>query len=141
MEYFNGQTFAYILDPFILALPEGNYTGSDLAAAIQELLNGFATTFDFEVVYNAARDDTSIDAKYEGMDSHNRFHIPSDFGIMTWEGNNYYADYPWKHSEGFVQTIEIHSLQSISGVLRNTEMIHVDSETEYYISYESGFNE
>ena len=33
----------------------------------------------------------------------------------------------------------VHTLQCINGVLRNTEKIHVDSETEQYRSYESGF--
>ena len=139
MEYLNGFEMAYRWDPFVLNLPEGNYTGSNLAASIQDLLNGFAATFDFEVVYHPARGTISIEAKSEGMGSHTKFYIPSDFGIMTWEGSNLYADYPWKNSEGFVQTIEINNLQPINGALRNTAMIHVYSETEYYISSESGF--
>ena len=139
MGYLNGFECAYRWDPFILTLPEGNYKGSNLAAAIQDLLNGFAVTFDFEVVYHPARGTISIEAKSEGMGSHNKFYIPSDFGLMTWEGSNSYADYPWKNREGIVQTVEINNLQSINGVLRNTEMIHVSSESEYYRSYESGF--
>ena len=46
----------------------------------------FAVTFDFEVVYHAARGTISIEAKPEGMDSHDKFHIPSDFGICTGMG-------------------------------------------------------
>ena len=42
-------TEEYNYDPFVLTLPEGNYTGPQMAAAIQELLNGFNVTFDFEV--------------------------------------------------------------------------------------------
>ena len=56
---------------------------------------------------------------------------------MTWGGNSY-AENPWGNSEEFIQTIE-HNLQSINGVLRNTEMIHVHSGTDYYRSFESGF--
>ena len=36
------------------------------------------------------------------------------------------------------QTIEVNNPQSINGALRNTDLIPVDSETEYYRSYESG---
>ena len=94
-------------------VPEGNYIESNLASAIKELLNGFAVTFGFDVVYHAARGTISIDAKPEGMDSHNQFYIPSDFGIMTWEGSNSYAENPWGNSEGFVQTIEIRTYPSM----------------------------
>ena len=84
MEYRNGFEMAYRYDPFILTLPEGNYTGAKLAAGIQDLLNGFAVTFNFEVVYHPARGTVSIEAKPEGMDSHNKSYIPSDFGIVAW---------------------------------------------------------
>ena len=140
MEYLDGQEFAYRWDPFILTLPEGNYTGPNLSAAIQELPNGFAIAFDFEVVYHPARGTVPIEAKPEGMDSHNQFFIPSDFGITTWE-NNSYAENPWGNSEQFVQAIKTHNLQSTHGVLRNTEMTHVHSGTEYYRSYGSGFTD
>ena len=46
MEYLDGQECAYRWDPFMLTLPEGNYTGANPASGIQELLNGFAATFD-----------------------------------------------------------------------------------------------
>ena len=73
----------YNYNPHILTLPEGNYTGPQMAAAIQELLNGFAVAFGFEVLYHPARGTITIEAKSEGMDEHNTFYIPSDFGIMT----------------------------------------------------------
>ena len=38
-------TVAYNYDPFVLTLPECNYTGAHLASGIQDLLNGFAVTF------------------------------------------------------------------------------------------------
>ena len=44
-----GMTVGYNYDPCVLTLPGGNYTGAKLAIAIQELLNGFAVTFGFEV--------------------------------------------------------------------------------------------
>ena len=72
------------------------------------------------------------------MDSHNSFHIPSDFGTMTWE-SNYYAENQWTNREGVVQTVETNNRQSNNGALRNTEMINVNAETDVYISYESGF--
>ena len=88
MEYLIGggtdMTVGYNYDPYVLTLPEGNYTGANLASGIQELLNGFAVTFDFEVLYLPARGITTIEAKTEGMDSHNKCYIPSDFGIMSW---------------------------------------------------------
>ena len=59
--------------------------------------------------------------------------IPSDVGIMTWESNSFVGN-PWTNSEGLVQTVETHNLQSSNGVLRNTEMIHVHSGTGCYIS-------
>ena len=58
-------------NPYVLTLPEGNYTGPQLAPAIQELLNNFAVTFDFEVVYQPARGCITIETKSEGMDEHN----------------------------------------------------------------------
>ena len=95
-------TEEYNYDPFVLTLPEGNYTGPQMAAAIQDLLNGFAITFDFEVLYLSARGTITIEAKSEGMDEHNKSHIPSDFGIMTWMSNTD-NDYPWQDRQGFLQ--------------------------------------
>ena len=53
-------TEEYNYDPFVLTLPEGNYTGPQMAAAIQELLNGFNVTFGFEVLYHSARGTITI---------------------------------------------------------------------------------
>ena len=47
-------------------------------------------------------------------------------------------DYPWKDSQGNITTVEINSLQSFNGVLRNSEMITVGLESEYHRTYESG---
>ena len=53
MGYFIGggtdMTIGYNYDPYVLTLPEGNYDGANLATGIQDLLNGFAATFGFEV--------------------------------------------------------------------------------------------
>ena len=75
-----------------------------MATAIQDLLNGFAVTFGFEVLYHPARGTITIETKSEGMDSHNKLYIPSDFGIMTWMSSTD-SDYPWKDSEGNVQSV------------------------------------
>ena len=108
-----------------------------MAAAIQELLNGFNVTFDFGVLYHSARGTITIEANSEGMDEHNKFYVPSDFGIMTWMSSTD-SDYPWKDRQGFVTTVD-NSLQSNTGVLRNSYSITVNLESEYYRSYESGF--
>ena len=122
-------TEEYNYDPYVLTLPEGNYTGPQLASAIQELLNGFVVTFDFEVVYHPARGSITIEAKQnEGMTEHNKFYIPSDFGITTWVSSTD-SDYPWKNSQGIITTIEINNLQPINGVLRNTDMFTVYLES------------
>ena len=140
MVYLSCFDMAYNYDPFVLILFEGNYAGANLASGIQDLLNGFAVTFGFEVLYHPARGTITIEAKSEGMGSHNIFYIPCDFGIMIWMSGTD-SDYPWKDSEGNVQPVEINSLKPINGVLRNPEMITVNSESEYYRSYESGFIE
>ena len=109
-----------------------------MAAAIQELLYGFATTFDFEVVYQPARGSITIEPKSEGMDEHNKFYIPSDFGIITWM-NSTDNDYPRTDRQGFVTSVDNNNPKSINGVLRNPNAITVNLESEYYRSYESGF--
>ena len=91
-----------------------------------------------EALYQAARGTISIEAQSEGMDSHNQFFIRTKRFWNDDLGGNSYAENPWGNSEEFIQTIE-HNLQSINGVLRNTEMIHVHSGTDYYRSFESGF--
>ena len=83
----------------------GNYTGPRMAAAIQELLNGFAVTFDFEVLYHPAGGTITIEAKSEGMGEHNHFNIPSDFGIMTWMGSTD-NDCPWQDRQGLLQELK-----------------------------------
>ena len=106
MEYLIGggtdMTVGYNYDPYVLTLPEGNYTGANLASGIQELLNGFAVTFGFEVLYLPAGGTITIEAKSEGMGSHHKFYIPSDFGIMTWMSSTD-SDYPWRDRQGFLQ--------------------------------------
>ena len=42
-------TVAYNCNPYVLTLPGGTYTGPQVATATQELLNGIAVNFDFEV--------------------------------------------------------------------------------------------
>ena len=122
---------------FVSIAPEGIYTGANLASDIQDLLNGFAVTFGFEVLYHPARGTITIEAKSEGMGSHNKFHIPSDFGTMAWMSSTG-SVYPWEDSQGNVQPVEMNSLKPINGVLRNSDMITVNLESEYYRSYESG---
>ena len=138
MVFFSGFGFACRWDPFISLLRESDYTGVTLASGIQDLLNGFAVTLYFEVVYHPARGTISIQANSEGMDSHNQFYTHSGFGIMTW-GVVIPMRITHGNGQGLVQTVETHSLQSINGVLRSTEMIHLSSEPEYYRLYGSGF--
>ena len=128
-------TEEYNYNPDVSTLPEGNYTGPQMAAAIQELLNGFNVTFDLEVLYHSARGSITIEAKSENMDSHDKFYIPSDFGIMTWVSTTH----PWTDKQGFVTSVDPNNLHSINGVLRNSDMISVSLESGYYRSYESGF--
>ena len=49
------------------------------------------------------------------------------------------SDYPWKGRQGNITTVEINDLKSINGVLRNSDMITVNLESEYYRTYEGGF--
>ena len=99
-------TEEYNDNPHISTLPEGNYKGPQMAAAIQELLNGFAVTFDFEVLYHPARETVTIEAKSEGMDEHNKLYVPSGFGIMTWMSSTD-SDYPWQERQGFITSVVI----------------------------------
>ena len=128
MEYLKGLGTAYNWGPVCFNFPEGNYTGANLATAIQDLLNGFAVTFDFEVLNRPARGTITIEAKSEGMDSHNKLYKPNDFGKVTWMSSTD-SDYPWKDNEGNVRTVEIHDIRSINGVLRNSDMITVNLES------------
>ena len=119
MEYLAGggyeTTVEYNYNPYVLTLPEGNYTGTQMATAIQDLLNGFSVAFGFGVVYQPARGTITIEQKPEGMDSHNKFYIPSGFGIPTWMSSTD-SDYPWRDRQGNVTTVEINNLRSINGV-------------------------
>ena len=118
----------YNYDPHVLTSPEGNYTGLQMAAAIQELLNGFNVTFDFEVLYHLARGTFTIDTKSENMAEHAKFYIPGDLGIMTWmsSANN---NYPWRDRQGLVTTVDNNNLHSTNGVLRNSDMIAVNLQS------------
>ena len=141
MEYLIGSGLggvAYNYDAYVLTVPEGNYTGANLTSDIQDLLDGFAVTFGFEVLYHPARGTITIETKSEEMGSNNKLYIPSGFGIMAWMGSTD-SDYPWKDNQGNVQSVEINDLQSVNGVLRNPDMITVILEPEYYRIYESGF--
>ena len=131
-------TEEYNYDPFVLTLLEGNYTGPHMAAAIQELLNGFNVTFDFGVLYHPARGTITVEAKPEGMDEHNKFYISNDLGITSWMSSTD-SDYPWKSRLGLVIPVDNNNLQSINGGLRNTSSSTVNLYSEYYRSYESGF--
>ena len=131
-------TEEYNYNPHVFTLPEGSYTGPQMASAIQELLNGFNVTFDFEVLYHPARGTITIEAKSEGMDEHDKFYMPSDFGIMAWMSSTN-GDYPWKDRQGFATTVDNNNLHSVNGVLRNSDMITISLESEHYRSYESGF--
>ena len=128
---------AYDYGAFVLIVPEGSYTGANLAAGIQDLLNGFVT-FAFGFLYHPARGTITIEANSEGMGSHNEFHTPNDFGIMARMGSTG-SFHPWEDSQGNVQPVEINNMKSINGVLANSDMITVNLESEYYISYGSGF--
>ena len=109
--------------PFVLTLPGGNYIGPQMAAAIQEFLNCFNVTFDFEVLYHPARGTITIEAKSENMDEHDKFYIPSDFGIMTWMSATN-GNYP-RNRLGLATPVDNNNLHSVNGVLRNSDMIAV----------------
>ena len=49
--------------------------------------------------------------------------------------------YPWKNREGIAQPVDTDNLQSVNGVLRNTdnEFIPVNLQADFYRTYESGF--
>ena len=57
---------------------------------------------------------------------------------MTWMSSTG-SDYPWRNRLGLITTVDNNNLQSINGVLRNSNSITVNLETECYRSYESGF--
>ena len=72
------------------------------------------------------------------MDSHSKYYIPSDLGLMTWMSSTD-SDDPWKDSQGDVQPVDMNNFKFVNGVLRNSDMITINLESEYYRAYESGF--
>ena len=87
------------------------------------------------MLYHSAKGTVTIEAKSEGMDEHNKFYLPSDFGVMTWMSSTD-SDYPWRDRQGFVTSVDKDNIQSINGVIRKSNSITVNLETEYYRSYE-----
>ena len=97
--------------------PDGNYNGYNLASSIQDLLNANGVNFTFEVVYNTATGTIKVEDTSEG--SGNSFDVPSDFGIADWFNNH--SEYPWRNTDETIVYPDINNLQSINGILRNTE--------------------
>ena len=64
----------------------------------------------------------------------NTFAVPSDFGIMQWE-IDHNGFYPWRNNANIVYP-DVNNLQSINGVLRNTDMNPTDI-ANMYKNYES----
>ena len=62
------------------------------------------------------------------MDSHDKFYIPSDFGIMAWMSTTN-GNYPWKNKLGLATPVDNNNPHSINGVLRNSDMIEVSLES------------
>ena len=90
------------MDTYVLNVPEGNYSGSDLVNAIQELLNGLGGNFTFEVICKPARGTVNIEGKPEGIHANNEFPVPSGFGITNWMDNTG-SDYPWRNVDGTIK--------------------------------------
>uniref|UniRef100_UPI004049F97C hypothetical protein n=1 Tax=Flavobacterium sp. TaxID=239 RepID=UPI004049F97C len=67
------------------------------------------------------------------------FIIPADFEITAWASLG--ADYPRKNIQGTSQSVDVNNIQSINGVLRNSdnEFVSVNLQSEFYRTYESGF--
>ena len=89
-------------------------------------------------IYNPARGTVNIEETSEGIHANNEFPVPSDFGIMN-RMSNTDSDYPWRHTDGTIITVDINNIQSSNGVLRNTQMVHLHQLSDYYLPYESGF--
>ena len=108
--------------PYVLTIPESNYDGYRLASGIQDLLNSLEINFTFEVKYNTATGNIKIEETSEGAS--NAFEIPSDYCITQWdiETNN---QYPWRNIDETIVYPAANNLQSINGVLRNTELVPV----------------
>ena len=80
------------------------------------------------MLYQPARGTITIEAKSENIAEHDKFYIPSDFGIMTWMSST--NGNPWRNRQGFATTVDNNNLHSINGVLRNSDMIAVSLESE-----------
>ena len=46
------------------------------------------------------------------------------------------SDYPWRNIDGTIKTVDTNNTQSINGVLRNTQVIHLHQISDYYKTYE-----
>ena len=82
-----------------------------------------------EALYQPARGTITIEAKSGNNVATNQFYIPSDLGIMTWMSSTS-SDYPWRDRQG-ITTVQINNLKSVNGVLKNSDMITVNLESEY----------
>ena len=83
-EYINGDaSITYNWIPYVLNITEGNYSGSNVVTAIQDLLNALDGNFTFEVIYNPARGTVNIEKEYEGIHATNAVLVPSGFGTMN----------------------------------------------------------
>ena len=126
-------TATYNWLPYVLTIPEGNYDGYRLATGIQDLLNSIELNFTFEVKYHTAAGTIKIEETSEG--GSNTFEIPSDYGITDWFNNH--SEYSWRNIDNNFIYPDNNNLQSINGVLRNTEMTPVRLSYMYDTS-ESG---
>lgn len=127
-------TETYNWFPYVITIPEGNYDGYRLASALQELLNSIEINFIFEVKYNTATG--SIKIEETTQNSRNAFTVPSDYNIKDWFYNH--PEYSWKNIDNVYVYPDNNNLQSINGVLRNTEIIPLILSS-MYDTYESGF--
>ena len=108
-----------------------------MASSIQGLLNANEINFTFGVIYNTAAGTIKIEEKSEGIHASNSFGVPSDFGITYWEIETN-SGYPWRNTDETILHPDINNLQSVSGILRNTEM-NLVSPSYMYRTYESNF--
>ena len=120
--------------PYVLTLPDGNYNGFNLAPSVQDLLNANEIKFPFGVVYNTATGTIKIEETTE--DSNNAFEVPSDVAIINWFYDH--TEYPWRNTDEVIVYPDNNNLQSINGILRNTEFNPVNL-AYMYRTYESNF--
>ena len=123
-------------NPYVLTIPEGNYTGSNLASAIQEQLS-FIQNVTISVSYSSARGTINISStQNEGVVDELYFIVASDFGAMT---STLGGGVPWRDRDEHIISVDPNNLQYINNVLRHTDMFQVDVNSEYHRSYASGF--